>query len=272
MEEESSNVLPKAITMTICLSDAGKRFNRDWIFRHVNYTFEAGQSYAITGPNGSGKSTLLQVLSGGMMINEGVIEFEVRSQESGLPSVALAKEGVRLALRSFSEGGSQESGLPSVALAKEGVRSSASGFRKQSTIISTENIYQQVSICAPYLEVVEEMTVREFLDFHKGFKPFLPGVTTDTIISTIGLEEAVNKQIRYYSSGMKQRVKLAQCIFSDTAIVLLDEPCTNLDKAGIELYDSLINAYCKNRLVVVSSNDEEEYKFCQLKINISDYK
>ena len=108
MEEESSNVLPKAITMTICLSDAGKRFNRDWIFRHVNYTFEAGQSYAITGPNGSGKSTLLQVLSGGMMINEGVIEFEVRSQESGLPSVALAKEGVRLALRSFSEGGSQE--------------------------------------------------------------------------------------------------------------------------------------------------------------------
>ena len=116
------------------------------------------------------------------------------------------------------------------------------------------------------------MTVREFLDFHKGFKPFLPGVTTDTIISTIGLEKAVNKQIRYYSSGMKQRVKLAQCIFSDTAIVLLDEPCTNLDKAGIELYDSLINAYCKNRLVVVSSNDEEEYKFCQLKINISDYK
>ena len=231
--------------MTICLSDAGKRFNRDWIFRHVNYTFEAGQSYAITGPNGSGKSTLLQVLSGGMMINEGVIEFEVRSQEPGLPSVALAKEGVR---------------------------SSASGFRKQSTIISTENIYQQVSICAPYLEVVEEMTVREFLDFHKGFKPFLPGVTTDAIISTIGLEKAVNKQIRYYSSGMKQRVKLAQCIFSDTAIVLLDEPCTNLDKAGIELYDSLINAYCKNRLVVVSSNDEVEYKFCQLKINISDYK
>ncbi len=84
--------------MTICLSDAGKRFNRDWIFRHINYTFEAGQSYAITGPNGSGKSTLLQALSGGMYINEGLIEFGVMSKESG----------VRLALRSFSEGGSQE--------------------------------------------------------------------------------------------------------------------------------------------------------------------
>ena len=68
--------------MTISLSDAGKRFNRDWIFRHVNYIFEEGQSYAIIGPNGSGKSTLLQALSGGMMLNEGKIEFRVGSRES----------------------------------------------------------------------------------------------------------------------------------------------------------------------------------------------
>ncbi len=248
--------------MTICLSDAGKRFNRDWIFRHLNYTFEAGQSYAITGPNGSGKSTLLQALSGGMYINEGVVEFRVPSSEFGVPSSDPIAIGS--GLPSYAEASEDK---PSVSAAAE-----KEGVRKQSTIISTDHIYQQVSICAPYLEVVEEMTIREFLDFHKGFKPFLPGVTTDSIIIAIGLEKAVNKQIRFYSSGMKQRVKLAQCVFSDTAIVLLDEPCTNLDKAGIELYDSLINEYCKNRLVVVSSNDEVEYKFCQLKINISDYK
>lgn len=206
--------------MTISLSDAGKRFNRDWIFRHFNYTFESGQSYAITGPNGSGKSTLLQALSGAMMLNEGSIEFGVG----------------------------------------------------KSTSISSEKIYNHVSICAPYLEVIEEMTLKEFLEFHHGFKPFLPGITPDSIISTLGLEKAINKQIRYYSSGMKQRVKLAQCIFSDTAIVLLDEPCTNLDTEGIALYHRLINDHCKDRLVVVSSNDEVEYKFCQLKINISDYK
>jgi ABC-type multidrug transport system ATPase subunit len=71
---------------------------------------------------------------------------------------------------------------------------------------------------------------------------------------------------------MKQRVKMAQCIFSDTAIVLLDEPCTNLDTEGIALYHRLINEYCKDRLVVVSSNDEVEYQFCEKKININDYK
>ncbi len=214
--------------MTISLSDAGKRYNRDWIFRHFNYHFESGQSYAITGPNGSGKSTLLQVLSGALMVSEGKCEWAAGSGESKI--------------------------------------------KNQKSKLNTENVYRQVSICAPYLEVVEEMTVKEFLNFHKGFKPFLTGVTTDFIIATVGLEKAVNKQIRYYSSGMKQRVKLAQCIFSDTAFVLLDEPCTNLDAEGISLYHRLINEYCKERLVVVSSNDEVEYKFCGKNINIIDYK
>lgn len=205
--------------MTISLSDAGKRFNREWIFRHFTYNFEEGTSYAIVGPNGSGKSTLLQVISGSMMTNEGKIQFSNNNKEC-----------------------------------------------------SAETIYQHVSICAPYLEVVEEMTVTEFLEFHKGFKPFLQGLTIDKIISLVGLEKAPHKQIRYYSSGMKQRVKLAQCIFSDTAIVLLDEPCTNLDAEGIDLYQRLIADYCNNRLVVVSSNDKVEYSFCKHHISILEYK
>lgn len=203
----------------ISLSDAGKRFNRDWIFRHVNYQFETGKSYAITGPNGSGKSTLLQALGGSLMLNEGNVHYSINN-------------------------------VP----------------------CAPERIYQQVSFCAPYLEVIEEMTLREFLGFHNGFKSFLPGVTIDSIISAVGLEKAVNKQIRYYSSGMKQRVKLAQCIFSDTAIVLLDEPCTNLDAAGVRLYNDLIAQYCPKRMVIVSSNDHHEYEFCTDKLNMSDWK
>jgi ABC-type multidrug transport system ATPase subunit len=205
--------------MKISLTDAGKRFNRDWIFRHFTYTFETGQSYAITGPNGSGKSTLLQALSGSMLINEGGGEWTMDNGQE-----------------------------------------------------VNEEVYRHISICAPYLDVVEEMTLKEFLDFHHGFKPFFKGITTDSIISTMDLEKAAGKQIRYYSSGMKQRVKLAQCIFSDTAIVLLDEPCTNLDTDGISLYHRLINDYCQERLVVVSSNDEVEYRFCKERIRMADYK
>jgi ABC-type multidrug transport system ATPase subunit len=205
--------------MTISLSDAGKRFNREWIFRHFTHTFQSGQSYAITGPNGSGKSTLLQVISGSMMLNEGKIQYSNSTSQ-----------------------------------------------------LSSETIYKSVSICAPYLEVVEEMTLNEFLEFHHGFKPFIADISRETIMTAVGLEKAANKQIRYYSSGMKQRVKLAQCIFSDTGIVLLDEPCTNLDAEGIELYHQLISNYCSNRLVVVSSNDKVEYSFCNHLISIPSYK
>ena len=204
--------------MTILLSNAGKRFNRDWIFRQLSYSFEEGQAYAIIGPNGSGKSTLLQTISGAMQLSEGTIQYNTPVRQ-----------------------------------------------------YSTDNIYQQVSICAPYLEVVEEMTLTEFLSFHQDFKPFLPGISIDKIISAVGLFQAAGKQIRNFSSGMKQRVKLAQCIFSDSMIVLLDEPCTNLDSNGIELYHRLIDEHCQNRLVIVSSNDEVEYRFCRQKINIRDY-
>lgn len=205
--------------MKVSLTDAGKRFNRDWIFRHLTYTFEEGHSYAIIGPNGSGKSTLLQALSGAMQLSEGNIQYSINNIQC-----------------------------------------------------ANEEVFNKVSICAPYLEVVEEMTLKEFLQFHQGFKPFLPQITIEKIISIIGLENAVNKQIRYYSSGMKQRVRLVQAIFSDVPVILLDEPCTNLDAAGISLYHQLINDYCKKRLVVVSSNDEVEYGFCKERITISDYK
>jgi ABC-type multidrug transport system ATPase subunit len=216
------------MAMTISISDAGKRFNREWIFRHFTYTFEEGKSYAITGPNGSGKSTLLQAIGGSLHINEGSMKYEVGGQKS--------------------EAGHSKSQIPA------------------------EEIYNHVSICAPYLEVVEEMTLKEFLNFHHGFKPFLKEITADKIISIVGLDKAVNKQIRYYSSGMKQRVKLAQCIFSDVPVILLDEPCTNLDETGVELYKQLIKDYCQKRMVIVSSNDHHEYEFCQEKINMMSWK
>ena len=135
-----------------------------------------------------------------------------------------------------------------------------------------DDAYMLVSIAAPYLEVVEEMTVTEFLHFHRQFKPLLSMLSIAEIIGLVGLEKAAHKQIRYYSSGMKQRVKLAQAIFSDTPCVLLDEPCTNLDVAGIDLYHRLVREYCGNRLVIVSSNDVQEYGFCRETIDIMGWK
>ena len=210
--------------MKITLIDTGKRFNRDWIFRHLSYEFSTGHSYAITGPNGSGKSTLLQSIAGAIGVSEGEINYA--------------------AAASAASGGA----------------------------IAPEHFYRHLSLAAPYLQLIEEMTVSEFLQFHAAFKPFLPGYAPAEIIRRVGLENAAHKQMRYYSSGMKQRVRLAQALFSDTPVVLLDEPCTNLDAEGIELYRQLIREITADRVVIVSSNDLQEYDFCEERINIMGYK
>ncbi|MFC4262595.1 ATP-binding cassette domain-containing protein [Ferruginibacter yonginensis] len=133
-----------------------------------------------------------------------------------------------------------------------------------------ETSYQQIAIVAPYLDVVEEMTAIEFLQFHQNFKPLV--ATISDILNTVGLSKAGHKEIRYFSSGMKQRLKLAQAFFSDTTTLLLDEPTTNLDEAGVAIYKQLWQQYTHNRLVVVSSNDPQEYENCTAVISISDYK
>lgn len=217
--------------MTIQLTDAGKRFNREWIFRNITYTFETPKSYAITGPNGSGKSTLLQTISGAIAMSEGSIEYR-EQQNSGEPL----------------------------------------NSKSRNEKLDPENIFNHIGIVAPYLEVIEEMTAVELLQFHSSFKPLLPSLSIHEILQLVGLKEAANKQIRFYSSGMKQRIKLAQAIFSDVPVILLDEPCTNFDASGFELYHQLLNDYCRKKLVIVSSNDVNEYDFCEETINILNYK
>jgi ABC-type multidrug transport system ATPase subunit len=130
-----------------------------------------------------------------------------------------------------------------------------------NTIIPTEQVYKEISIVAPYLELIEEMTANEFLAFHKTFKRFHKSI--EDMLLIVGLQSAANKQIRYYSSGMKQRLKLAQAFFSSSSILLLDEPTTNLDAKGILLYHQLVEEYTSNKIVIVSSNDEVEYRFCK---------
>ena len=201
--------------MKISLQDAGKRFNREWIFRHLNYQFETTGTYAITGVNGSGKSTLLQVVAGATMQSEGSIEYEVKGEIA-------------------------------------------------------EDQYKYISIATPYLEVVEELTAMELLDFHKRFKSFT--LAPQEMLEQVSLDLAASKQIRYFSSGMKQRLKLAIAFFSNCPVLLLDEPTTNLDKEGIVLYHRLVKEYTKERMVIVCSNDDQEFDFCEHFISMSDYK
>lgn len=145
-------------------------------------------------------------------------------------------------------------------------------FSDKNGIIDPENIYSKVSIVAPYLELLEAYTLKELVDFHFQFKEFYPGVTSEKFIELIGLESGI-KKLKEFSSGMKQRVKLALAILSNSPILLLDEPASNLDKKGVEWYNQLVLNHRKDRLLIVCSNQlREEYAFCSKELPIENYK
>lgn len=204
--------------MQITLENLGRRFNKEWIFKDVNYVFSQGQQYAILGPNGSGKSTLLSVLLGNLTPSEGKIIYH--EQKEILP----------------------------------------------------ENIFNFISLAAPYLDLIEEFTLKETIDFHFKFKKYQHGFNAAAVVDLLALSKAEDKPLKYFSSGMKQRTKLALAFCTDTPILVLDEPTSNLDNQGTDWYLSLIEKFSKDRLVLVGSNQAYEYDFCQHHLNILDYK
>jgi ABC-type multidrug transport system ATPase subunit len=210
--------------MQIQLTNIGKRYNYEWIFRNITREFTTGNHYAILGSNGSGKSTLLQVIAGSLIPSEGEIRY------SSTPSV--------------------------------------------SETIAVEEIYTQLSFASPYLELLEELTLTESIAFHAQFKTFYDKLNIKQMLSLMQLEKAKDKQLKYFSSGMKQRVRLALAILSNTPLLLLDEPTSNLDKNAISWYQQLIQSYSTNRLIIVASNQlEYEYaSFCNVIINVEDFK
>ncbi len=197
--------------MQIALEGIGKKYGRQWVFRHINLHLSDGERVAILGANGSGKSTLLKIIAGWLNPTEGAITWRLK-------------------------------GRP---------------------LDNSAEVFSFLTIAAPYLELIEEFTLVELVRFHFRFKKPLHNLPNDEIIRLSGLEKASNKQIRHFSSGMKQRAKLTLALLSDTPLLLLDEPCSNLDAIATEWYRRMITDFCSGRSLVICSNHQpQEYDFC----------
>lgn len=139
--------------------------------------------------------------------------------------------------------------------------------------IATDNHYKYVSISAPYLELIEEFSLNELIDFHLQFRQLINGYSRKDFIESLRLKKYADKPLRYYSSGMKQRVKLGLAILSNNSILLLDEPSTNLDEENTKWYHNLIHRHSANRIIIVCSNfQKEEYDFTEQELLLSNYK
>jgi len=134
--------------------------------------------------------------------------------------------------------------------------------------ISRSEIFKHVSIVAPYTDVIQEFDLTEMYDFHVKFKALKNIPDFDKFQSVVRVKKHSGKPLQYYSSGMKQRVQLALAILSETGLLLLDEPTAYLDKENKKWFYDLLSKNMNGRTVIISSNDMEDFQFCENVLNL----
>ena len=145
-------------------------------------------------------------------------------------------------------------------------------FKDQGNKVKRDDIHKFLSFCSPYTELIEELTLEEHLDFHQKFRPFVDDLDVNAVMEIMELEREWDKEVRFFSSGMKQRLKLALSILSQSGFILLDEPSTNLDQASTQWFLNLLEKYRGDRIIVIASNVEADLQLCTDRISVEQYK
>lgn len=148
-------------------------------------------------------------------------------------------------------------------------------IKADENIIQPENRYLKTGLLSPYLNLYDELTGLENLEFYFLLKTKTEKNVKEKVklfLEKTGLYERRNDLLKNYSSGMKQRLKLAFSIMNEPAILLLDEPRSNLDKAGIHIVEEIANEQKSKGILIIATNDEDDKLLCCETLNIEDYK
>lgn len=134
--------------------------------------------------------------------------------------------------------------------------------------------YQHVGLVAPYLNIYDEFTAAELLHLQMRLRQRRSAaeVHTDSIeatLASVGLTSRMHDPIRSLSSGLRQRILVAQAIHHRPAVLLLDEPTVTLDEAGRELVRHHVEAHAqRGGVVCIATNDERERSWCTTEYSV----
>lgn len=128
--------------------------------------------------------------------------------------------------------------------------------------IDRSDVYQHMSLAAPYTDIINEYDVEEMFTFHTKFKKFRQDINTEQFLEIVKLKGNKGKQIQFYSSGMKQRLQLALALLTDSKLLLLDEPTSYLDAENKAWFYDLLTRNKSNRTIIIASNDKEDFELC----------
>lgn len=143
-------------------------------------------------------------------------------------------------------------------------------YTHQGKAITGDAIYQYITWTGPYTGLPNEMTLTEVYHFYNKFKPIQ--LTLKEFIARIKLESAKNKSIQNFSSGMKQKLQIALALYSESSLILLDEPSANFDQHNTAWLEEEIATISSEKTVIISSNQALEIALCNEVVSIEKWK
>lgn len=201
-------------TYIIEADDIAKRYNRQTLFQHLDFSIETGHSLAITGPNGSGKTTLLEIIATLRRPSAGSVQYFVNGIE-----------------------------------------------------IEKREILNVVGFQSPRSNPYSELTGLENIQF---IGSDVGDAVIDDLLFQFSLYEHRNKQVKFYSSGMKQRLKLLLTVLFNPPIIILDEPGMNLDSAGKNIFFAYLESVRRSRIILIATNEMSESDWCTVRIDLGE--
>ncbi|MCI5055675.1 MAG: ATP-binding cassette domain-containing protein [Flavobacteriales bacterium] len=137
---------------------------------------------------------------------------------------------------------------------------------------SHKDYSHDIAYCAPYIKPIQELTLKETFNLHSNIDKRT--ISYDEFEEMLKFPFTVaNKQLSEFSSGMQQKALLGLAILSSKSLLLLDEPCSNLDTNAIDWYNSTLEKHKKDRIIIIASNNQQvEMDLAEEFLEIENYK
>ena len=207
-------------------------------------------------------------------VSEISVEFRELSKRFGTRSVLTRVSGTLRAGRVVVVAGPNGSGKSTLMNILAGLIRPSRGdveFRDGTTPIARARWCEHLGMAAPDMAVYEELSAIENLRFFARVRRMhRSDGELRTLLEETGLPAREHgRPVGTYSSGMKQRVKLAQAVLHEPPVLLLDEPSSNLDGAGHEAVARLVAAFRARSAVAVATNDPREVAWADARIDLA---
>lgn len=126
-----------------------------------------------------------------------------------------------------------------------------------------EDFKKSLGFLAPYVQLYEELTVRENLEFILKLRKSTDASYIDELLASLDALNFSDSRFGSLSTGQQQRAKLASALIHRPKILMLDEPGSNLDHKGKKSVEAVVERYrANNGMIFIASNQKYELDLC----------